>query len=145
MHVIYIAKGLRVIGLLQKSMNTTYTSGSNMCLIFRQGVGEHGGELGLPVIITNACPCQTLLLRRGVDCSEDTALPISQKNTNEKHIHLITNKFHNAMNKYNEDHIQLHLYENLKPQKNRIVSHNIQQKINLEGNDWLGSCSRNTK
>jgi len=60
-------------------MNITHTSGSNMCLILRQGVGEQGGELGLPVIVSNACPCQTLLLRRGVDCSGNTLLPTRWK------------------------------------------------------------------
>ena len=41
--------------------DSTYISGSNMCLILRHGVGEHGSELGLPDIVSNACPCHTLL------------------------------------------------------------------------------------
>lgn len=34
-------------------------SGSNICLIFRQGVGEHVRLLTDPSIVSNACPCQT--------------------------------------------------------------------------------------
>jgi hypothetical protein len=78
----------------ENRMNRTHISGSNMCLILRQGVGEHGGELGLPVIVSNACPCHTLLLRRGVDCSDDTALPTSQQKKSETY-YLKMNKFHN--------------------------------------------------
>lgn len=37
----------------------TYISGSNICLIFRQGVGEQGKLLTEPSIVSNACPCQT--------------------------------------------------------------------------------------
>jgi hypothetical protein len=125
-------------------MNRTHTSGSNICLILRQGVGEHGGEFGLPLIVSNACPCHTLLLRRGVDCSDDMALPISEEH-NEKHMLLIMNKFHNPKNKYSEHHSQhLHCPENIKFQINRIISHNTHHKIKSEETDWLGDWLRNT-
>lgn len=37
----------------------TYISGSNICLIFKQGVGEQVKLLTDPSIVSNACPCQT--------------------------------------------------------------------------------------
>jgi hypothetical protein len=71
-----------------------------MCRILRQGVGEHGGELGLPVIVSNACPCHTLLLRRGVDCSDDTALPTSQQQKSKTYslkMNSISLKYHEQL------------------------------------------------
>lgn len=77
-----------------------------MCLILRQGVGEHGGELGLPVIVSNACPCHTLLLRRGVDCSDDIALLTSQQQKSETYS-LKMNKLHNHKQLSLKYHTQL--------------------------------------
>lgn len=54
-------------------IRATYISGSNICLIFRQGVGEHVKLLTDPSIVSNACPCQTFdfLLEEVVPCTGD--------------------------------------------------------------------------
>lgn len=45
---------------MNKYNRNIHTSASNMCLIFKQGVGEQVKLLAEPSIVSNACPCQTL-------------------------------------------------------------------------------------
>lgn len=40
----------------------SYTSGSNMCRILRHGVGEQVRLFTEPSIVSNAFPCQTLVI-----------------------------------------------------------------------------------
>lgn len=58
--------------ILPAPVYITYISGSNMCLIFRQGVGEQGKLLTDPSIVSNACPCQTFgFFPKFVTCAGD--------------------------------------------------------------------------